>query len=291
MNTTCQSLQFIAEHLVRTGHRVLLFDFYGRGFSDAPVDVDHDAALYVYQAYTVLESASPPWTKPRSATEKVKVVGYSMGGAIAVHLVKSYPDLFESVALVAPAGLMRWDKISFPHHLLRSGWLPTWITNRVLAQKLMKPIGSSIKKGQLLTEDQATTPPDAPHPDSAEAKLEKRVREQTIWMVKNHAGFVSSVRSCMEKAPLMKQLPAFLALAKTEVDIGLFFGLHDNTNTSNPAEYEADGLRKTMMSVRTVHQFAWKTIPGAHDMSKTHPAELLWAMDAFWAGEHKKHII
>ncbi|KAJ7060729.1 Alpha/Beta hydrolase protein [Mycena amicta] len=83
--------------LVAAGFRVLLYDLYGRGYSDAPRTVPYDANLYVTQLALLLQHVR--W-------ERTRLVGYSMGGTIAAAFVATFPHLVESeVALLACAGV------------------------------------------------------------------------------------------------------------------------------------------------------------------------------------------
>ena len=84
--------------LTSTGHRVLLYDLYGRGYSDAP-QVKYDATLYVTQLALILQHVG--WTKAH-------IVGLSMGGGIAAHFTRMFPQLVEKrVTLIASAGVMQ----------------------------------------------------------------------------------------------------------------------------------------------------------------------------------------
>ncbi|KAF7342310.1 Hydrolase-4 domain-containing protein [Mycena venus] len=82
--------------LAAAGYRVLLYDLYGRGYSDAPQGVSYDPQLYVTQLALLLQHLH--WTS-------VRVVGFSMGGAIAASFVAAFPALVErEVVLIASAG-------------------------------------------------------------------------------------------------------------------------------------------------------------------------------------------
>lgn len=60
--------QDVAPVLAAKGYRVLLYDLYGRGYSDAP-QTTHDAALYVTQLALLMQHIR--W-------EKANIVGVSM---------------------------------------------------------------------------------------------------------------------------------------------------------------------------------------------------------------------
>ncbi|KAJ7208800.1 alpha/beta-hydrolase [Mycena rebaudengoi] len=88
----------LVPQLVAAGYRVLLYDLYGRGYSDAPYSVPYDTGLYVTQLALLLQHVGWP---------KARVVGVSMGGAIGAALVAAFPGLVErEVVLIASAGLI-----------------------------------------------------------------------------------------------------------------------------------------------------------------------------------------
>lgn len=76
------TLTHIAHGLVERGCRVLLFDLFGRGYSDGVGDLPHDERLYVSQALCVLASSELAWTG-HGEDEGFHLVGYSLGGGIA----------------------------------------------------------------------------------------------------------------------------------------------------------------------------------------------------------------
>ncbi|KAJ6601994.1 Alpha/Beta hydrolase protein [Mycena vulgaris] len=88
----------LVSQLVEAGHRVLPYDLYGGGSSDAPAPATYDALLYVTQLALLLQHVGWPHTRLR---------GVSMGGAIVAAFVAMLPDLVENeVVLVASAGLV-----------------------------------------------------------------------------------------------------------------------------------------------------------------------------------------
>jgi pimeloyl-ACP methyl ester carboxylesterase len=86
--------------LISKGFRVLLYDLYGRGYSDAP-GVDYSTDLYVSQLEGILDAAG--WSN-----EKCFVVGYSLGGGIATAFTAKWgKSKVERLGLLAPAGLLK----------------------------------------------------------------------------------------------------------------------------------------------------------------------------------------
>lgn len=91
-----QSMDAIAEGLGGLGYRVLLYDLYGRGLSDAPAG-RQDRAFFLRQLNDLLAF--------HDLKEEVTLVGYSMGGSIATAFAAEHPFLIKRVILFAPTGI------------------------------------------------------------------------------------------------------------------------------------------------------------------------------------------
>ncbi|KAG8699939.1 hypothetical protein FRC09_006276 [Ceratobasidium sp. 395] len=90
----------VANRLAKTGFRVLIYDLYGRGYSEAPdaQTTNYDADLYITQLALLMQAVG--WRKTR-------VIGLSMGGAIAAAFASQFPWLVESnVTFIASVGVM-----------------------------------------------------------------------------------------------------------------------------------------------------------------------------------------
>ena len=86
----------VADLLVSHGFRVLQYDLYGRGYSDRP-DVSYDLDLYINQLTGLL--------KALSIINPITLVGWSLGGMIAVGYTAMYSKEIEQLILIAPAGV------------------------------------------------------------------------------------------------------------------------------------------------------------------------------------------
>lgn len=103
--------QDVAPELARNGYRVLLYDLYGRGYSDAP-QTTYDTTLYVTQLALLLQYIG--W-------QQVNVVGLSMGGAIAASFVDQFSHLVtDRLALIASAGILESKDLSRTSKFLSS---------------------------------------------------------------------------------------------------------------------------------------------------------------------------
>ena len=86
----------VADLLVSHGFRVLQYDLYRRGYSDRP-DVNYDLGLYINQLAGLL--------KVLSIRNPITLVGWSLGGMIAVGYTAMYSKKIEKLILIAPAGV------------------------------------------------------------------------------------------------------------------------------------------------------------------------------------------
>jgi len=81
--------------LVEAGFRVLRYDLYGRGFSDRP-RLRYGPELFDAQLLELIRTLN--------IRTPVHLVGFSMGGAIAVYFADRHPKLVSKICLLAPMG-------------------------------------------------------------------------------------------------------------------------------------------------------------------------------------------
>jgi pimeloyl-ACP methyl ester carboxylesterase len=86
----------LAAGLAGTGYRVLVYDLYGRGFSEA-VPGRQDQAFFLRQLEDLLAD--------QGLAEDLTLLGYSMGGVIATAFAAARPERMKRLILLAPAGI------------------------------------------------------------------------------------------------------------------------------------------------------------------------------------------
>ena len=86
----------IAEAYVKNGYRVLVYDHYGRGYSDRPVGLQN-RAFFVHHLEELLDALGEDGS--------FDLVGYSMGGWIASAYGADHPERIKRLILLAPAGM------------------------------------------------------------------------------------------------------------------------------------------------------------------------------------------
>ncbi len=86
----------IGDRLGRLGYRVLVYDLYGRGFSDA-VPGAQDRAFFLRQLTDLLAD--------QGLNDELTLLGYSMGGSIATAFAADNPHRMKRLILLAPGGI------------------------------------------------------------------------------------------------------------------------------------------------------------------------------------------
>jgi pimeloyl-ACP methyl ester carboxylesterase len=271
-----------------------LQDLFGRGFSDNVGDAEHDARLYVAQVLMVLASSPLSWT----GTKSFSLVGYSLGGGIAVHVSAAFGHMIDSLVLLAPSGLIRLANFGVVSRLLfKSGLVPPRVLGALTRWRLQQPIASSVSKGKVdvdevdagitaqglkVVEDEdpvaaamTETVPTAPGEEML--PLEKRILAHTRWMSIHHAGFVPAFMSSIKDAPLVGQEESYRQLARREKgSTVLIFGRDDQIVSSK--DYGEDALPL----IGGKEHVIWRVVSGSHDFPMTHADEVLDILAEVW---------
>lgn len=189
-------------------------DLWGRGYSDSPSDLKHDSRLYATQILLAISTSSISWTGIDSGG--FSLVGYSMGGGVVVSFAGYFPQLINSVVLMAPPlreSLPR-EYHSWP---VRYPWLfpPTYI--KWFMRRLLN--GPS----NILPQDHTTS--DRPNlPRGPEVSTSKPpyviVSPQTAidvpgivnWEIDHSDAFIHSVTSSVRYGPIENQHSAWRLL-------------------------------------------------------------------------------
>ncbi|KAK2593978.1 hypothetical protein QQS21_008337 [Conoideocrella luteorostrata] len=209
IGTPCIALGDMARQFVKKGYRVMLFDLFGRGYSDSPSDLIHDDRLYTTQILLVLASSCLAWT----GISAFHIVGYSLGGGLAASFAAHHTNLLRSVTLICPGGLVRRSHVSFKSRLLYSeGILPLWLANmmgrRQLEPKPGAPSADVPDPAGALDEidgREAQSVDFNQVPICAEDASGPTVGDVVKWQLSNNEGFVPSYMSAIRHAPIYEQ--------------------------------------------------------------------------------------
>lgn len=196
----CPALLGCAERLVSEGCRVMMVELFGRGWSGGPADLPYDGRLYCSQLFMALASSDISWTGETAG--RFTIVGYSLGGCIAVEFASWFPTLVEDLVLVAPAGLIRpTDPKTW---LMYTDYLPERLTTQVVARRLRSGTHGAVRKSM---SDQKNKPPEveaaAAMPEKIPAINVKKVNSEALmqWQMKHNAGFLTAFIGSVRDSP------------------------------------------------------------------------------------------
>ncbi|MEO1638056.1 MAG: alpha/beta fold hydrolase [Pseudomonadota bacterium] len=97
LTTPMIAVENVAEGLGEMGYRVLTYDLYGRGLSDAPKG-RQDRAFFLRQLVDLFAY--------HGLRDEITIAGYSMGGSIATAFAAENPHFVRRVMLFAPGGII-----------------------------------------------------------------------------------------------------------------------------------------------------------------------------------------
>ncbi|KAK7445075.1 hypothetical protein VKT23_014937 [Stygiomarasmius scandens] len=179
----------VAPRLAARGYRVLLYDLYGRGYSDAP-QTTYDTTLYVTQLALLMQHVK--W-------EKAYLVGVSMGGAFAAFTV-NFPELVQDkVVVLASAGLIK----------VMSSPLIQTLTSSWIARKFIQRLTDSANE----TSDKPVNP------------IQEIVRLQSAHL----PGYNAAISSSLRDGPVRGEEDSFMNDVWNNRRLLIIHGTKDNT--------------------------------------------------------------
>ncbi|KAJ6788993.1 hypothetical protein PWT90_02589 [Aphanocladium album] len=214
IGTPCIALGDMAREFVAKGCRVMLFDLFGRGYSDAPADVPYDDRLYTTQILLALSSSPLPWT----GSSSFHILGFSLGGAIAASFATYHANLLRSVTLICPGGLVRPVHISWRSRLsyMQGGLLPEWLIQR-MARKRLRPSSASHTSVDIPDNAEDADVDFDQVPVARDMPNSPKVGEVVQWQFDGNDGFVPAYVSTIRNAPIYAQHTALWPLLAEEL--------------------------------------------------------------------------
>ena len=182
---------------------MLFGDLWGRGYSDTPLDVPHDATLYSMQIFFAAASSPLPWLG--AASGGFSIVAFSLGGGISMSFAAHFPYLINSIVLLAPGGILRYLPKEYESLLIRYSHLVPFNYVRRIVGKIVgvKLSPSSIDQTNLDGRDLASL-----EVSQESQALEKGALDMPAivqWQFDNHKGFLHSFINTIHFGPLMHQ--------------------------------------------------------------------------------------
>ena len=234
ISTPCIALAGLAQELVEQhGCRVLLFDLFGRGYSDAPDPAlyPQDSRLWTTQISLVLGSSELEWSS-------FAVAGYSLGGGIAADYASWFPEAVESLILIAPAGLLRNERVAWWSKRVYGGFLPRTLVERIFKKRLLEgtpqqqPEKTSVG---IVKGAKAEAPVNEKDDGLFAGRPPFSVGTSVAWQADAHPGFVASFISSIQNSPISAQQPRWKIIASR---------LDEQRSNPNDSTAARQGLRE-----------------------------------------------
>lgn len=296
ITTPCIALGSVANALVEKGCRVMLFDLFGRGYSDSPSDLPHDARLYTTQILLALNSSTLHWT----GEEGFSVVGYSLGGGIAAEFVSYFDGKVRDLVLLAPSGLIRSHHFGWASRAVYSPLIPTWFVNWIVGRRLQGASSSS-------SSSTSTSKTDLNEKEERGGEQSEKVETAQIvhaeikgnrdpafesailsykrphitvanavqWQVENHTGFVNSFVSSIRYAPIERQFETWKRLKERKRKVLVITGKND-------VVIRCEELREDVLGLVGEEGVVWREVDGGHEFPIVMGAEVVRIIGEVW---------
>eukprot|EP01117_Protostelium_nocturnum_P017244 TRINITY_DN6996_c0_g1_i1.p1 TRINITY_DN6996_c0_g1~~TRINITY_DN6996_c0_g1_i1.p1 ORF type:complete len:359 (+),score=95.22 TRINITY_DN6996_c0_g1_i1:106-1182(+) len=242
ISTPCPIFKNMALELVERGYRVCLFDLWGRGWSDSP-HIPHDEGLFLNGITMIMSQLN--W---HNAT----VLGYSLGGGIAVSFAHHFPQLVNRLILVAPAGLLPKKSMGVFARLAIDGHFPeailTMVMGRVQSKKIKENSGSQTQK-------------EINYEDLRNKNVDPDIANVIAWQSQTHPGFARSFASSFRHGPIFDRHELWDSVGKSfKKPILLVWGTEDDT-----CKYEL-----SKQATKYFPQSSLISLPHGHDVMLFH---------------------
>lgn len=178
-------------------------DLWGRGYSDTPLGVPHDATLYGMQVFFAAASSFLSWTGSESGG--FTIVGFSLGGGIAIAFAADFSYLINSIVLLGPGGIIRRLPTEYESVFFRYPYL---LPSSYLRKLVGKTLGLRVADSIIGFGD---------HHHQRQMGLETVQDVQVMgkevldvagivqWQFDNHKGFIHSFISTHQHGPIQHQ--------------------------------------------------------------------------------------
>ncbi|KAL4886984.1 alpha/beta-hydrolase [Aspergillus karnatakaensis] len=182
----------------------VLLDLWGHGLTDTPIQ-PHEPGLFHYLIEELLKDLK--W-------ESAHFVGYSFGGSLATTFAAKRPEAVQSLVLVAPVGLLRFESFADEEkkYLLgRTGILEE-------EEKAKDWVFNWLEGGDLVVPD-----------DWRERVAKGEVVAESIkaWEMKEHKGHIGSVVGVIRDGGIMDRHEDYREVVRKGLNVFAVLGEHD----------------------------------------------------------------
>lgn len=266
----------IALGLVAKGCRVILFDLFGRGYSDGVGDLPYDSRLYTTQILLAITSSPIAWTP-----DGFSIIGYSLGGGISVDFAASFPEMVKGMVLLAPAGLIRIEHQGWvTRFIFGSGLIPNVLLEWNVRRRL--GVGKALGTQETGSEDNPITNDELrgnrdPQFEAAVLCIgrQKTVKDVLQWQIDHHDGFVGAFIGSMKHASIFGCDEGWKIIGQRKEKVLVIAGKTD-------AVILLDELRADADKAAGPGNIVWKEIDGGHEFAITEPTKVVDLVSEYW---------
>ncbi|KAI1738158.1 Alpha/Beta hydrolase protein [Xylaria scruposa] len=279
--TPCLVFSKIAQMLVDSGYRVMLFDLWGRGYSDTPLDCRHDVRLFASQILLALTSSPLSWTGNGNS---FSIVAFSLGGPISLAFAGAFPEAVRSLVLLGPAGLLRKLPEGYEDQLMHHPELaPSKEAIREKVRQILGVVPSGPALKILPGQKRLNTLENSP------SRVEKSFDMGAVfqWQFDYHQGHVHSFQDTVRFGPLQGREDLWgkvcdIIAGRTRPDSPLheskllvFFGRDDNVVVG---EETTEDILKLLPSNHLQVEY----LPGGHGFPYPNSEKITETILSFW---------
>lgn len=290
LSMPCVSGSNTAVALAGRGYRVMLFDLFGRGWSDTPdpEDVDYDERLFASQIMMVLASSEVSWMGNALAGGKggFHLIGYSFGGGLAANFTSWFPHLVRSLVLVAPGGLL--NKQSDANWRARLLYSRSWLAEKLLHYVYRRRLEPKYAEDGIEGDGNKTGDP---WDDAVilPARPNVTVASITSWHLRYHEGFIPAIISTLRYGPIYerydewKRLGAMLSARRENPLLpGLIGGKLLLVFGSSDQVVHKDKLMPGVESILRGDACQVEVLEAGHEVGITRGVEVADVANKFW---------
>jgi pimeloyl-ACP methyl ester carboxylesterase len=166
------------------------------------------------------------------------VAGYSLGGGIAADYASWFPEAVESLILIAPAGLLRSERVAWWSKMVYGGFLPRTLVERLVKKRLLggtpqqQPEKTSVG---IVKGAEAEAPATEKDAGLFAGRPPFSVGTSVAWQADAHPGFVAAFISSIQNSPISAQQPRWQIIASR---------LDEQRSNPNDSTAARQGLRE-----------------------------------------------
>ena len=232
----------ILEDLLSTGRKVLVYDHYGRGFSDRP-STKYSLDFYVSTLEELVLNLK--------IENEINIVGYSMGGPIAAEFASLNSEKIKTLSLIAPAG-----------YISEPSWYLKAFTYPIIGDYIFRAFPSVFKSISASETDYSDDPKSINQEEFSELFI-----NQTFFK-----GFTDSLLSTIRNFNMSESSKIYKKIGNLEIDSLVIWGSQDKV-------VPISGYDKLKQDIPLI---SFKRIEeGTHDITYRQPTQVGFLLKSF----------